>query len=180
LTTKFIPNHWETNRLMIKDMTEEEISLVQELYEKGSYIHQWDGGSLDHEYASRCFTEGDIPPGGTRAQYKIQVIRQKENGHLAGLLTTYHGYPIPETFYINYLYIDKSYHRQGLGQEVVRELIGIVKQAEYREVRANVAIKNWPALRFWTGQGLDTIQGIYGDREYGAGKYADLELVKFL
>ncbi|WP_175987390.1 N-acetyltransferase [Bacillus sp. Marseille-Q1617] len=177
---KMIPTHWKTSRLTIKDMTKDEILRVQELYEQGSYTHQWDGGNLDHEYASRCFTDGDLPPNGTKAQFNIQVIRLKDNGHLAGLLTTYHGYPSPESFYINYLYIDKEYHRQGLGQEVVRELIRIVKQAEYHEVRANVAVKNWPALRFWTGQGLDTIQGIYGDKEYGVDQYADIELVKFL
>ncbi|QWC21169.1 GNAT family N-acetyltransferase [Bacillus haikouensis] len=175
---KMIPNHWKTNRLFIKDMTEEEIQPVQELYEQGSYIHQWDGSSFDKEYAYRCFIEGDIPPGGTNAQFKIQVIRLKGNEHLVGLLTTYHGYPATESFYINYLYIEKEFHRKGLGQEVVSELLSIVEQAGYREVRANVAIKNWPALRFWTEQGLDTIQGIYGDREYGACKYADIELVK--
>jgi diamine N-acetyltransferase len=178
MTARIIPTQWETNHLTIKDMTQQEISTVQELYEQGSYIHQWDGGSLDHEYASRCFAEGDLPPGGTRTQFKIQVIRLKENGHLAGLLTTYHGYPTPQSFYINYLYIDKEFHRKGLGQEAVRELLRIVKQAGYREVRANVAIKNWHAIRFWTGQGLDTIHGIYGDREYSADTYADIELVK--
>jgi diamine N-acetyltransferase len=178
MTIKMIPSQWETNRLTIKDMTQQEIPTVQELYEQGSYIHQWDGGSLDKKYASRCFTEGDLPPGGTRAQFNIQVIRLKDKGNLAGLLTTYHGYPTPESFYINYLYMDKEFHKKGLGREVVSELLSIVEQAEYREVRANVAIKNWPALRFWTGQGLNTIQGIYGDKEYGADKYADIELVK--
>ena len=174
-----IPSLWETNRLTIEDLIEEEIETVQKLYEKGSFVHQWDGASLDEKYVFRCFTEGDLPPNGTKEQYKIQVIKMKETGLIVGLLTTYHGYPVPESFYINYLYIDKEYHHQGLGQEVMNELLSILKEIQYKEVRANVAIKNWPALRFWTKLGLNTIQGIYGDKEHGTDQYADVELIKY-
>jgi diamine N-acetyltransferase len=104
----------------------------------------------------------------------------KETGLIVGLLTTYHGYPNPETFYINYLYIDKDYHNQGLGQEVINELLSLLKEAQYKEVRANVALKNWAALRFWTKLGLNTIQGIFGDKEHGDDQYADVELIKYL
>ncbi|MGM0867551.1 MAG: GNAT family N-acetyltransferase [Bacillota bacterium] len=175
-----IPGVWETKRLTIKDLTEEEIQTVQKLYNQGSFVHQWDGGSLDKEYVYRCFTVGDLPPNGIKDQFKIQVIRMKETGLIVGLFTTYHGYPMPETFYINYLYIDKKYHKQGLGQEVVIELLDILKRTKYNEVRANVAIKNWAALRFWSKLGLNTIQGIFGDKEHGVDNYADIELIKYL
>ncbi|WP_404349579.1 hypothetical protein LG311_03220 [Sutcliffiella horikoshii] len=108
MTIKLIPSTWETKRLTIEDLLEEDIHTVQELYNQGSYIHQWDGGSLDEQYVNRCFTEGDLPPNGTKEQFRIQVIRIKETGLIAGILTTYHGYPGSETFYINYLY------RQGI------------------------------------------------------------------
>ena len=180
MVKNMIPSIWETNRLSIKDLVEEEIQTVQKLYEQGSFVHQWDGGSTDNDYVFRCFTVGDLPPDGNKDQFKIQVIRMKETGLIVGLLTAYHGYPVPETFYINYLYIDKEYHQQGLGQEVINELLRIIKGFQYKEVRANVAIKNWPALRFWTKLGLNTIQGIFGDREHGDDKFADIELIKYL
>lgn len=172
---KLIPSIWETKRLTIEDLFEEDIHTVQELYNLGSYIHQWDGGSLDEQYVNRCFTEGDLPPNGT----KEQVIRVMETGVIAGILTTYYGYPGPETFYINYLYIEKAFHKQGLGQEVVTELLCIVEQAGYHEVRVNVSMKNWAALRFWTKVGLNSISGIYGDKEHGMDSFADIELVKY-
>jgi ribosomal protein S18 acetylase RimI-like enzyme len=179
VTKTLIPSIWETKRLTIEDLLEEDIQTVQALYIQGSYIHQWDGGSLDEQYVSRCFTEGDLPPNGTKEQFRIQVIRIKETGVIAGILTTYHGYPEPGTFYINYLYIDKAFHKQGLGQEVVTELLSVVEQEGYHEVRANVAMKNWAALRFWTKVGLNSISGIYGDREHGSDSFADMELVKY-
>jgi diamine N-acetyltransferase len=37
-----------------------------------------------------------------------------------------------------------------MAQEIVNELLSILKGIKYNEVRANVALKNWPALRFWT------------------------------
>ena len=169
---------WETKSLTIQDLDEDEIQSVQKLYEQGSYIHQWDGSRLDYEYAYRCFTDGDLPPNGTKDKYKIQVIRVKETDTIVGILTTYQGYPKNGTFYINYLYIDKEYHKQGLGKEVISELLSILRESKFGEVRASVAIKNWPAIRFWTGLGLDTINGFYGDNEYRADHYADIELIK--
>lgn len=150
-----IPSLWETKRLTMEDLIKEDIQTVQKLYEQGSFVHHWEGGSIDEEYAYRCFTDGDLPPEGTKDQYRIQVIRMKESGHIVGLLTTYHGYPTPETFYINYLYIDRESHNQVLGQEVIYELLDILKRIEYDEVRANVAIKIGQPLGF--GQKLDLI-----------------------
>jgi diamine N-acetyltransferase len=60
----------------------------------------------------------------------------------------------------------------------VEGLLEIVKHHKFNEVRANVALKNWGAIRLWTKLGLDTINGIYGDSEYGENRYADIELVK--
>ncbi|MCC5803619.1 GNAT family N-acetyltransferase [Rossellomorea vietnamensis] len=173
-----IPTKWKTKRLIVEDLRNEEIHSVQSLYEKGNYIHQWDGGTLDEGFVNRCFLEGDLPPGGTKGNFKIQVIRMKESEDLIGLLVSYHGHPVAESFYINYLSIDPDYHKQGLGQEIVEELLEIVKHHEFKEVRANVALKNWGAIRFWTKLGLDTINGIYGDSESGEGRFADMELVK--
>lgn len=175
-----IPSTWETERFSIQDLKENEINEAQTLYEQGSYIYEWDGRSTDYDYAYRCFTEGDLPPFGVRDQFKIQVIRMKETDKIAGLLLSYHGYPTLDTFYINYLFIDTECHKQGIGQEVVYELVEILKDAKYREVRANVSLKNWPALRFWTKLGFNKINGVFGDKIHSNQHFADIELIKEL
>jgi hypothetical protein len=43
-----------------------------------------------------------------------------------------------------------------------------------------VGLKNWPALRFWTKQGYDTVTMIGGDQAYAADHYAVIELQKSL
>lgn len=115
-----------------------------------------------------------------KEQFKIQVLRIKDTELNVGILSTYHGHPNPETFYINYLYIDKEYQSQGLGQEVVIGLLSILKHTKYDEVRANVSIKNWQAIRFWTQLGLNTINGFFGDKEHSDSSFADMELRKRL
>jgi diamine N-acetyltransferase len=67
-----------------------------------------------------------------------------------------------------------------MAQEIVNELLSILKGIKYNEVRANVALKNWPALRFWTKLGLNTINGNYGEKEHGTEKFADIVLSKHL
>ncbi|WP_406687938.1 hypothetical protein [Rossellomorea vietnamensis] len=63
---KQIPTKWKTKRLIVADLRKEEIHHVQSLYEKGNYIHQWDGGLLDEGFVKRCYLEGDLPPGGRK------------------------------------------------------------------------------------------------------------------
>ncbi|MBN8208131.1 GNAT family N-acetyltransferase [Bacillus sp. NTK071] len=177
---KIFPEMWNTKRLVINDLKDNEIHIVQKLYEQGSYIQQWDGSDFDNKYIQRCITSGDLPPNGIVEQFRIQVIRIKDTEPIVGILNTYHGHPNPETFYINYLYIDKKYQSQGLGTELVNGLLGILIQTKYDAVRANVSVKNWPAIRFWTQLGLTTIKGFFGDRVHSDSTFADIELCKQL
>ncbi|WP_315906727.1 GNAT family N-acetyltransferase [Priestia koreensis] len=175
-----IPSMWETNQLIVRDLRKEEIEDVQALYLQGSYLGEWDGRTYDSDYITQCFTTGDLPPDGSKDHFKIQVLRMKETNKITGLLTTYHGHPSPEVFYITYFYLDQRLQSQGLGREAMEKLLQCVKETNYTEIRANVAIKNWPALRFWTSLGLDRIQGVFGDRTHDSHSFADIELVKKL
>ncbi|WP_405130652.1 hypothetical protein MHB43_24800 [Paenibacillus sp. FSL H8-0317] len=50
----------------------------------------------------------------------------------------------------------------------------------YKEIRINVALKNWPALRFWIKSGFNQVSGIYGDLEHSDETFANTELIKAL
>ncbi|MFD1676560.1 GNAT family N-acetyltransferase [Alicyclobacillus fodiniaquatilis] len=180
MSVNTIPHTWDTERLVMRELVDNEIHTVQALYEQGGYISKWDGREFDTQYIHHCFTIGDLPPNGDKEHFKIQSIRVKETGIIAGLLIIYHGYPTPQTVYVTYLYIDQNYQKQGLGQEVINGLFIRLKRIGYGEVRANVALKNWTALRFWIKLGLNSIGGIYGHKEHSADTYADVELIKYL
>jgi len=76
------------------------------------------------------------------------------------------------------LYIDKNIQKQGFGQEVIHRFTEVTASLGYKEIRINVALKNWPALQFWIKSGFDQVSGIYGDAECSETTFANLELIK--
>lgn len=174
-----IPSFWNTARLSIHDLNQDEIAIALGLYEKSAFMEEWTGQKLDPNYISHCLFEGDLPPNGQRDQFKIQVVCDARD-MMIGLLILYHGHPHEACTYITFLFFDPDVQRQGLGRELVQELLHRLKLLGYNEVRANVQLKNWSGLRFWANVGLTTIAGIYGDPDYSNDAYADIELSKQL
>jgi len=175
-----IQNAWSTRRLFITDVQQDDILSAQELYTKCAFMKEWTGKELDLHYVHRCVYEGDLPPNGHLESFRIQAVRNATDNVMIGLLVLYHGYPHGGCAYITFLFFDPDQQRKGLAQELIQELFSRLKQIGYNEVRANVQLKNWPALRFWTKVGLTTITGIYGDSHDTQDTFADIELAKQL
>lgn len=97
---------------------------------------------------------------------------------MIGVLGTYHGYPSDNVIYISSICIGDQFKKQGYGQEIINQLI--IELREFEQIRINVALKNWSALRFWIRMGFENINGIYGDKEYSENSYAQIELSRFL
>ena len=177
---KLIFEKWNSRRLMISDLKEDEIPLVQDIYETSKYMNQWDGQSYNPEHIKDCFFKGNLPPSGKLENYRIQTIRNKKDQKIIGILSVYHGYPSTDSVYLEFLYIDKDIQKQGFGQEVINQFIEVTTSLGYKEIRINVALKNWPALKFWIKSGFNHVSGIYGDNEFSETTYANLELIKIL
>ncbi|WP_314589819.1 GNAT family N-acetyltransferase [Paenibacillus terrigena] len=176
-----IQSTWESERLEIRDLNSQEIDEVQALYKTSSDISLWGSGEPEAGYIRHCFLEGDLPPNGTKKNYKIQTIKTNiENIDLIGLLSIYCGYPTENIAYISFLCIGNQFKSLGYGQEVINQLIEELRKLEYKEIRINVSLKNWSALRFWIRLGFDKINGIYGDKEYKENTIANLELSRLL
>jgi ribosomal protein S18 acetylase RimI-like enzyme len=110
-----------------------------------------------------------------------QTFTSKRNEQtMIGYLSTYHGYPNKEILYLGFLFIDTVFQRKGFAKEVVVRLSEEAKSIGYTSIRINVALKNWPAMRFWVNNGFRSIIGVHGDREIGEDQYAFLELEKIL
>lgn len=175
-----IKSRWESERLLIGDLNSQEIDEVQELYKTSSDISLW-GEEPEAEYIRHCFLEGDLPPNGIKKNYKIQTIKMNtESNDLIGLISIYFGYPNENIAYISFLCIGNLYKSLGYGQEIINQLTDELRKLEYKEIRINVSLKNWSALRFWILLGFDKINGIYGDKEYKDNTIANLELSRLL
>ncbi|MGC5774160.1 GNAT family N-acetyltransferase [Paenibacillus pabuli] len=177
---KQIPAEWNSDRLFIFDLKESEIPDIQFIVDTSNYVQEWDGRDHEPDYVKTCFEKGNLPPEGKLENYRIQTIRTIQENKNIGVLSLYHGYPMADSIYLEFLYIHSETQKQGYGQEMMHALTELFSELGYKEIRINVALKNWPALRFWTKSGFDSISGIYGDLEYSNKTFANMELIKTL
>lgn len=177
---KVLPDKWNSRNLKFCSLLENEITEVQHLYSACQYISKWDGNDYDPSFIKHCFYSGDLPPEGIKENYRIFTLRHVESSELIGILSLYHGYPKIDSTYIVGLYICPDLQGQGFGNEAENQLCSELKALGYNAVRANVAVKNWPAIRFWTKAGFNGISGIYGDKLHTENTFANLELIKTL
>ncbi|WP_248062442.1 GNAT family N-acetyltransferase [Paenibacillus silvae] len=175
-----LPSRWSSERLLISDVEVSDIAELQSLYDTSRYIQQWDGQENEPNYVKNCLEQGNLPPGGTLKNYRIQSIRTAVEDRKIGLLSVYHGYPAENVLYLEFLYIQSGVQKQGYGQEMMSALSRQLTVLGYHEIRINVALKNWPALRFWFKSGFSQISGIYGDTEHTSTNFANMELIKNL
>ncbi|MCD1260016.1 GNAT family N-acetyltransferase [Paenibacillus athensensis] len=167
---------WQTEKLLITDIALEEIHDLQHLYETSSNLLHWDGREPDPAYVNQCYHVGDLPPDGLKENYKLQAI--KRGKELVGFISLYHGYPHADTAYLSFLCMGNHFKGRGYGREVVQQLVSELQALHFKEIRINVSLKNWQALRFWIQNGFTKLNGMYGDREYSKEATGSLELCR--
>lgn len=177
-----ILNTWNTEILLIKDTTEEEIDELEKIYQNCGYIGQWTGlDSKEQNPMHLEFEHKNLPPNGQKELHRLQTIKLKENNKIIGYFVLYHGFPDERTFWLAVLAIHTDYQGKTLGQEAVAGLIREIKQLKiYDRIGLTVGVKNWPALRFWINTGFNTIINFKGDKIHDEKTFADLWLVKNL
>ncbi|WP_284638275.1 GNAT family N-acetyltransferase [Paenibacillus silviterrae] len=175
-----LPDSWKSRNLAFRRLLENEINEVQHFYTGSQYISKWDGNEYNASQIEHWYSSGDLPPKGVKENYRLFTVRHMDSNELIGILSVYHGYPQIDSAYIAFLYICNERQGKGFGKEAENQLCTEVKNLGYKEVRANVAVKNWPAIRFWTKAGYNGISGIYGDKVHTENTFANLELFKTL
>ena len=178
-----IDSHWETTRLSIGDSLLDELPSLETIDDSVAYINEWTGwNSNDHPDNSllSALVDGELPPGGSKDFFRMQTITRKDDSAVAGYLEIYHGDPTQDTLYLVGLYLSVQHQGQGLGQEVVNGLSAWAGRSGYRRMRLHVALKNWPALRFWTQAGFNQVIEIRGDPCYSLDTFAEIFLEKIL
>ena len=170
-----LPARWETARLTVEDSRQEEIPELQTALDSCDYIKPWTG---DEEGSMQNVLDGgDLPPNGSKEFFRLQSVRAKATGQLVGFLDLYHGYPTAEVFWVGLLVIQPQFQKSGYGREVICGLKETLAEVGgYRVIRLGVALKNWPALRFWTRLGFDRIIAIKGDEVHSENTFAFVTL----
>ncbi len=177
-----LPSRWETERLLMQDGQLEEVPRLTTIFNACSYVGPWD---KTFQVVPEAEVAGLVTKSLSQAEldrtFKLQGIRHKESPELLGYFHLYHGIrQSPEAVYISMFVIHPEAQGHKYGQEVVTGLSSQVQQLGYRAIHLNVFLKNWPALRFWIGQGFTTILDYRGAPLHTEESYADLLLEKRL
>jgi GNAT superfamily N-acetyltransferase len=166
----------ETNRLLIKNSLISECKQLQKINEASDYIEQWVGWKTPEDYAFKTLTEGNLPPGGSRERFEAKSIYLKQTCDLIGVVELYHGYPEEEVLCVGWLFIDRNYQHNGYAKEILDYISTEARRMGYKKMRAGIALKNWPALRYWYKNGFNKIMDIVGDEEHTEKTFASVIL----
>ena len=174
-----IYSHWATERLVVNDSVLDDMPLLQSVLESIADTLRLEGKeAIAPDEMVQMFYNGDLPPNGIKDQYRLQSISLKEIGTIIGYLSLYHGFPDDGSFYIGSLSIHKTFHNQGFGSEVIRQMGQLEALKAYPTHRVLVSVPNWGAVRFWTRHGFTRIVQVIGDLHEGKNDIAKLELAK--
>jgi len=172
---------WETQRCLIKEAGPEALQELASIFaDNAAAVRSQEGDCRPENMASALLNHEALPPDGDPDQEHTFLIMGGEHRNTIGLLSTYGGYPHPETLYIGSLFLKREWQRRGIGGEIVGALESRSLQNGFAEVRVQVGLKNWPALRFWVGMGYDRITTLTVDEQFADDAYGSVELTKSL
>lgn len=174
-----LPSCWETDRLLITDSTVEEVTELQAIHDACSYLSKWDGEYVqdDPNYLMTLVTNPPLPPqGGERERFKIQTIRESGTSTIVGFLASYEGEPTPDSLYIFTFFIHPDHQRKGFGRETLEIFLNFAKKTMFEKVTLCTALKNFPAVRFWTALGVNKIVKVHGDQICSEHTHAQIDL----
>ncbi len=182
MSITLLPTQWTTQRLRVKDSTLDDVPELQKIYDACAYIEEWTGLTAADETEQPILSAlmgGDLPPNGSKEFFRLQAIELRGTSQLIGYLQMYHGYPAADIFWVAVLAIHPRFQGKGYGQEVVHSLIKTVGELRaFGKIQLGVALKNWPALRFWAQAGFDKIVRIKGDKIHSDKTFAFVTLEK--
>lgn len=174
-----MPSSWRTKNLLIRDAELADIQTMEKIAQKCSYIEQWTGLKYEKGEMLKEFQGEILPPKGKKHLNRLQIITLRKSKEAIGYVSMYHGYPEKKTAWIGALMILPKHQGKKYGQQFVTQFSKEAKKLKgFSSVGIGVAVKNWPAMRFWIANGFTEILKIKGDKTHGEKAFADLHLLK--
>jgi len=134
-----------SSQYMIRQLNEEDIHIVYELYLKNPQYFKLMNTPLTLESVRDDMT--GLPPGKTSDdKYYIGFYN---NDVLLGVMDLIIGYPNDETAYIGLFMIDKDNQSKGLGTNIIHETLTYLNQSGFRRAELGVIKHNEQAKHFW-------------------------------
>jgi ribosomal protein S18 acetylase RimI-like enzyme len=176
-----MPYSFQSARITARPVTGSEALEIEAVYEGNRSLLSLLDREKDPAVLSRRFVEGrNLPSRGVKAHLHNLILRETLSLDVMGLASLYMGYPKADIAYVGELFLAPQFQGVGFGREAYLALEAKLGPARMSQVRVGVGLRNWNALRFWIRLGFAHISGMSGDRNFGPGRYAFVELQKKL
>lgn len=168
-------------RILARPVTESDAPGIEAVYTGNRELLLLLDSENDPLALARRFVEGrNLPARGCPSCLHNLVLREAGSGDVMGLLGLYTGYPKADVAYVGELFLSPQFQGVGFGREAYLSLEALLRPGPMTRVRVGVGLRNWNALRFWIRLGFTHVTGMSGDRSFGPGRHAFLELQKNL
>lgn len=176
-----MPYSFRSARILAQPVTAVETPEIESVYAGNRELLLLLDRENDPPVLARRFVEHrNLPPRGCPSSLHNLILREPMAGDVIGLLSLYTGYPKSDVAYVGELFLSVEFQGIGLGREAYLSLEALLRPGPLTRVRVGVGLKNWNAMRFWIRLGFMHVTGMSGDRIFGPGKHAFLELQKNL
>lgn len=176
-----LPPRWETARLVIEDGRSPDVSSLHAIFSACAYVAPWDDTFREVPLADLvALVNRSQTAVGEDYRFKLQCVREKATGEIAGYFHVSHGAPEPHTVWISILVFHPDFQKQQYGRETIDGLCHQLLALGYEAIWLKVYLKNWPALRFWISNGFTKILKYEGDKTLTPSSYAAIRLERKL
>ncbi|MGE4441508.1 MAG: N-acetyltransferase family protein [Desulfomicrobium sp.] len=176
-----MPYSFRSARIIARPVTGADTPEVEAVYAGNRELLLLLDRENDPALLARRFAEGrNLPPKGKPSRLHNLALLGADSRDILGILGFYAGYPRADIAYVGELFLRARLQGMGLGREAYLGLEALLRQGPMSRVRVGVGLRNWNALRFWIRLGFSQVTGMSGDRLFGSGGYAFLELQKNL
>lgn len=154
---------WESIRL--RNVCESDLSTVMDIHKSIRYYDDIAGEAFKQEDALAVIRRTDLPPNGSKEFFSAKMILTSDN-QPAGYLVIYEGYPQQNALWIGSLFLNRKYHRRGIGNLVMKMVEAYAGKCGFKSLGLGVYAQNTDGLQFWLKQGFSKIEAITVN-EYG-------------
>jgi ribosomal protein S18 acetylase RimI-like enzyme len=173
-----LPEQWQTERLQVRNALPGDVDRLQAVFNANNHVEVWDP---TFRYAPRDeiaeLVDASVAGLSKRGKpFQLQTFGPDPQT-LAGYYHMTFGVPRPEVIWFSMFVIHPDFQQHRYGPEVMADVHRhFAALPQMTTAWAEVWLKNWPALRFWTACGYNRIVEFDGDRVYSAEGHASVIL----
>lgn len=174
-----LPTRWRSDRLLLRDARLDDVDRLLALFNANSFVAPWDPTFRaierpEMERLVEASLAGFSPKG---KPFQLQCFCAGPPDQIAGYYHMTFGAPEIDTIWISMFVIDPGLQRHKYGSEAIAGVNAhFHRLGRFRAAWAQVWLKNWPALRFWTRAGYNRVVSIEGDAVYAPDTQASVIL----